>query len=233
MGYICPYCGEGLPEDEECPCQAVGDGLDDLDPARAAKRQQDRRRRDQMRAAGPVESFTAAEIGNRDAWLCGICQDTARPVDPGPGAPRALSPSVDHIVPVSGGGQHARTNVRITHLWCNVERNSGGIPDPEYMRARLSYLLGGSPVPEELHRSQSPSWQWPAGPRIEYMIALYITAGRVAADPRYGDPATRLASAARRLSGEDAEDTVHRGLKWIDEVTRRRSRIDARWRSPR
>jgi hypothetical protein len=22
MGYICPYCGEGLPEDEDCPCSA-------------------------------------------------------------------------------------------------------------------------------------------------------------------------------------------------------------------
>jgi hypothetical protein len=78
MGYICPHCGDGLPEDEECPCQAVGDGLDDLDPARAAKRQQARRRQDQMRAAGQVESFTMAEIGDRDGWLCGICQDTAR-----------------------------------------------------------------------------------------------------------------------------------------------------------
>jgi hypothetical protein len=54
------------------------------------------------------------------------------------------------------------------------------------------------------------------------MIALYITAGRVTADPRYGDPATRLVSAARQLSGEDAEDTMRRGLEWIAQVTRRR-----------
>jgi hypothetical protein len=186
-----------------------------------------------MRAAGQVESFTAAEIGDRDGWLCGICLDIARPVDPGPGAPRALSPSIDHIVPVSAGGQHARSNVRITHLWCNVERNSGGTPDPAYMRARLSRLLDGSPIPEELHRAQFPSWQWPASPRIEYMIALYIAAGRVTADPRYGDPATRLVRAARQLSGEHAEDTIRRGLEWIAQSTRRRSRIDARWRSPR
>jgi hypothetical protein len=31
MGYICPYCGEGLPEDEECPCQSFG-GEDDDQP---------------------------------------------------------------------------------------------------------------------------------------------------------------------------------------------------------
>jgi hypothetical protein len=41
---------------------------------------------------------------------------------------------------------------------------------------------------------------WPASPRIEYMIALYISAGRVAADPRYGEPATRLAHAARQMA---------------------------------
>jgi hypothetical protein len=29
MGYICPYCGEGLPEDEICPCQSFGDDEDD------------------------------------------------------------------------------------------------------------------------------------------------------------------------------------------------------------
>jgi hypothetical protein len=197
------------------------------------KRQQDRRRREQMHAAGQVESFTTAEIGDRDGWLCGICQDIARPVDPDPDAPRALSPSIDHIVPVSAGGRHARSNVRITHLWCNVERNSGETPDPAYMRARLSHLLDGSPIPEELHRAQFPSWQWPAIPRIEYMIALYIAAGRVTADPRYGDPATRLVSAARQLSDEHAEDTMRRGLEWIAQVTRCRSRIDARWRSPR
>jgi hypothetical protein len=29
MGYICPYCGEGVPEDETCPCQSFADGEDD------------------------------------------------------------------------------------------------------------------------------------------------------------------------------------------------------------
>jgi hypothetical protein len=58
----------------------------------------------------------------------------------------------------------------------------------------------GTPVPEELHRSRSPSWRWSASPRVEYMIAVYIAADRVAADPRYGNPATRLADTARQRS---------------------------------
>jgi hypothetical protein len=185
-----------------------------------------------MRTNGPIESFTAAEIGERDGWICGICQDTNRLVVPRPGAPRALSPSIDHIVPVVSGGTHTRANVRITHLWCNVERNSGKPPPPAVMRAQLSRLMDGTPVPEEVHRSQHPSWRWPAKPRIEYMIALYITAGRVAADPRYGDPATRLADAACRLGG-NPDDAIRRGLDWIEGVNQRRSPIEAQWRSSR
>ena len=31
MGYICPSCGEGLPEDTPCPCEMGYDDLDDYD----------------------------------------------------------------------------------------------------------------------------------------------------------------------------------------------------------
>jgi HNH endonuclease len=231
VGYICPYCGEGLPEDEECPCQAAGDDLDEW-PRRSAKREQDERRAARMRASGPVESFTVADIGERDGWICGICQDAGRLVDFAPDAPRALSPSIDHIVPVSSDGTHTKGNVRIAHLWCNVERNNGKPPPPEDMRAKLTRLLDGTPVPEEVHRSQSPSWKWPAAPRIEYVIALYIAAGRVVAEPRYGDPATRLANAARMLSA-DPDASIRRGLAWMQEASQRRARVDAWWRSSR
>jgi hypothetical protein len=79
----------------------------------------------------------------------------------------------------------------------------------------------------------SPSWQWPANPRIEYMIALYIASGQVDADPRYGDPTTRPANSARKRYGEAAADAVRSGLDWADKTRRRRSRIDAGWRSHR
>jgi hypothetical protein len=131
------------------------------------------------------------------------------------------------------GGPHTRANVRITHLSCNLETNNLGTPSPKYMRAHLSELLDGTPVPEELHRSLFPSWRWPAKPLVEQMIALSITAGWVAADPRYGDPATRLQNAARQFAGDRAEDAIRDGLDWIDKVNRRRAPIDARWRTPK
>src|SRR5258708_7958378 len=91
---------------------------------RAHKRWQDQQRRDRMHANGPVESFTVKEIGQRDDWLCGICQDAEHPVDPGQKRPHPLSPSIDHVRPVAAGGTHTRENVRITHWFCNLEKNA-------------------------------------------------------------------------------------------------------------
>lgn len=184
-----------------------------------------------MRKAGPVEAFTAEEIGHRDGWVCGICQDGTRLVDPSPGAPRALSPSIDHIITVSAGGPHARANVRITHLWCNVERGNGRTPSPQYMSAQLSQALDGVPVPEELHRSRAPSRRWPASLRVEYMIALYIKAGWVTGDPRYGDPATRLADIALQRFGAAADDAVRFDLQWVEKGRQCRAQKAAWWRS--
>lgn len=101
------------------------------------------------------------------------------------------------------------------------------------MRAALTRLLDGTPVPEELHRRQHSSWTWPGRPRIEYMIALKIAAGLVAAAPRCGDPASRLRDAAARQFGDQADAAIARGLDWIAEVKARRAPIDSKWRLPR
>jgi hypothetical protein len=61
------------------------------------------------------------------------------------------------------------------------------------------------------------------------MIALYITAGWVTGDPRYGDPATRLADIAVQRFGP-ADDAVKSDLQWVDKVRQRRAQKDAWWR---
>jgi hypothetical protein len=218
-----------------------------------ATREQDQRRRARMRANGPVESFAVAEIGERDGWVCGVCMDRARlvelppelvkldlkvlvaePVPPdedfeldeGPVRRRPLSASVDHIVSVWAGGTHTRSNVQITHLFCNMEKNSSssriGFLRPEYVRAVLSNLLNSTPVPEALRRSCFASWAYPSTHRVEFMMALYIAAGEVAADPRYGDEASRL----ERFAGEVGQD---RWLTAVADMRRRRAEWRSRW----
>ncbi len=80
-----------------------------------------RRRRARKVGNGEVEYFTRGEIGDRDGWLCGICE---LPVDPALHWPDPQSQSLDHIVPLSLGGEHTRANSRIAHLLCNMQRGN-------------------------------------------------------------------------------------------------------------
>jgi 5-methylcytosine-specific restriction endonuclease McrA len=48
--------------------------------------------------------------------VCSICADVMFSED---------DVQVDHIVPVSKGGTHARENLRVTHAQCNLKRSAG------------------------------------------------------------------------------------------------------------
>lgn len=244
MGYICPACGEDLPEDEECLCTAVGDNA-----IRAAPKRRRARR----------PKFTVAErieIGQRDEWLCGICQDPARLVERLSVVPlgeitveeiemsyvlleedwpepterllrNPLSASVDHIVPLAAGGTDDRSNLQIAHLFCNLykgaSRPGAGFTRPEYVRAVLANLIDGTPVPEVIRRGCFPSWAFPARRQVEFMIALYIAAGEVEADLRYGDPASRSDRFIRELGND-------RWREAVADMKERRVKWRARWR---
>ncbi|WP_116048635.1 HNH endonuclease [Amycolatopsis palatopharyngis] len=65
--------------------------------------------------------YTVEEIGERDDWICGLCET---PVDPIWRYPDPRAPSIDHIQPLSDHGTDTRDNVRMTHWGCNHERNA-------------------------------------------------------------------------------------------------------------
>lgn len=69
------------------------------------------------------EKFTTREIAERDGWRCHLC---SKQVPDQPYAARDEDPTLDHLVPVSDGGLHVRTNVRLAHNRCNWERSTGG-----------------------------------------------------------------------------------------------------------
>lgn len=100
---------------------------------RRIRQRQDQRRRDQIRLNGPSDRPTRAEVAERDGWTCGICGD---PVDPAYRAPDPRAASVDHIVEIAAGGIDTLDNVRLTHLYCNMDR--GGTTSPEKAAARLA-----------------------------------------------------------------------------------------------
>lgn len=68
-----------------------------------------------------AERVEPCEVFEADGWVCGICQE---PVDRNLPWPDPLSPSLDHVVPLSRGGRHAKDNVRLAHLICNTRRGN-------------------------------------------------------------------------------------------------------------
>jgi 5-methylcytosine-specific restriction endonuclease McrA len=65
-----------------------------------------------------------ATIAERDRWRCHLCRKAvSRKLR---GTSRPLSPSLDHVVPLSKGGAHDPANVRLAHLRCNLSKGNRG-----------------------------------------------------------------------------------------------------------
>jgi 5-methylcytosine-specific restriction endonuclease McrA len=73
-------------------------------------------RRHVLLRGGIVEKFTHTEIFDRDEYICQICCVS---IDPSLGNRHPMMASLDHIVPISKGGSHTRSNVQTAHLQCN------------------------------------------------------------------------------------------------------------------
>lgn len=93
-------------------------------PCRSAARQALNRRKNVKRRGADVgESYTMAEIGDRDGWICHLCR---RRVDRSIPSTNPQGPTIDHLVPVAAGGKDERLNVKLAHRSCNCSRRDGG-----------------------------------------------------------------------------------------------------------
>lgn len=68
-----------------------------------------------------LEEFTHVEIFERDRWICGLCESA---IDPELRWPDRMSASLDHVIPISLGGGHLRSNVQPAHLVCNIRKGN-------------------------------------------------------------------------------------------------------------
>lgn len=89
---------------------------------RESCRRKDYRRRTRLLKAG-IEHFNVRDIYMRDRWKCGIC---LKKINPRFRSPHPMSPSIDHVIPVSEGGPHTRANCRAAHRGCNSRRSNRG-----------------------------------------------------------------------------------------------------------
>lgn len=63
-----------------------------------------------------IESVNKNEVYERDNWTCHICGERV-PRDVEDNHP--LHASIDHVIPLSLGGSHSMSNVRLAHRQCN------------------------------------------------------------------------------------------------------------------
>lgn len=74
--------------------------------------------------ASPMNRSIGCRYNKRDRWRCGIC---GKKVNRGFRVPHPLAATLDHIVPMSLGGGHVRSNVHLAHFRCNtLKGNRGG-----------------------------------------------------------------------------------------------------------
>lgn len=77
-----------------------------------------------LRYGRRYERVSPRAVFERDGWTCHLCR---KPVPRDKKAPHPLSPTLDHIIPMSvPGGDHVYENVRTAHFRCNSLRGTGG-----------------------------------------------------------------------------------------------------------
>lgn len=116
---LCPDCGAERPRGR----RRCGDCAEraNAEAVRRARRAYRHRRRAARRGVS-ADYFTDVEIFERDGWRCHICRKAVRR------APRSrMDPdraTLDHIWPLSKGGEHSRENVACAHLRCNLAKGA-------------------------------------------------------------------------------------------------------------
>lgn len=105
-----------------------------------------RKRRDKRIASASVrEDIDRRVVFGRDDWTCNIC---GGPIPQDAAYPDPLSAQVDHVVPLSQGGDHSYENVAAAHMRCNLAKR-GGLPVD---RHELLASLGLSVVQWPVHK---------------------------------------------------------------------------------
>ena len=92
------------------------------DEPRAASKANSRARR--VRRQETWDGVTDGQVFERDGWICRIPGCSRGLIRRDLPWPDPLSPSIDHIVPLSLGGTDVAVNKRASHLICNISRGA-------------------------------------------------------------------------------------------------------------
>lgn len=143
----CPICGDqfepysrgsrGMTRTCSKPCGmrlAIREGTHNLQDGKQvgrdmAKVERNWRKRRALKLRAKSEPYTKEEIAARDNYICYLCGD---PVDMSLVWPDDGFPSVDHVVALANGGDDTPSNVRITHLSCNISKGTKALEEVQH-----------------------------------------------------------------------------------------------------
>jgi len=118
----CPTCGTSFTQQRYGQKYCCTEHRPPRPGTRTAGRVAASRRR-RLRVATTWDGVTDAEIFDRDRWKCGIC---GKRIGKSFKAPHPRSKSIDHVIPLSEGGDDTAANKRAAHLGCNIQRSNRG-----------------------------------------------------------------------------------------------------------
>lgn len=86
-------------------------------------RDNNRRKNNKRRTTRVGVRYTLTEIGDRDGWKCHLCRKAVDKTLPGTAQ---MGPTIDHLIPISAGGEDSEPNVALAHRKCNCARGAKG-----------------------------------------------------------------------------------------------------------
>jgi len=79
------------------------------------------RKRRALKFGAHHKSYNSNYVFERDGWICGIC---GQKINKRLKWPHPRSKSIDHIIPLSKGGNDNLLNVQAAHVRCNVGKHA-------------------------------------------------------------------------------------------------------------
>jgi len=79
-----------------------------------------------LKLKAAYEDFSSIEVFERDGYRCQLCNRKTRPDF---NQYHKLHPELDHIVPLSKGGEHSRRNTQCLCHLCNLQKHNTGVYD--------------------------------------------------------------------------------------------------------
>lgn len=90
-----------------------------------------RRRKFRERGARRGERYSLRQVAERDRWRCGLCRGR---VSKSKAAPHPKAPTIDHILPLSLGGDDTLANVQLACFLCNSLKGNRVLGPGEQLR---------------------------------------------------------------------------------------------------